>query len=136
MSIGNSLSFWRKGFTFFEIMVAMVILAAGTVMVMKAMITCLDYQEYLTRRLYAMNLANDRMAFLEQSFLKTGKIPYTHDRDVSTAWLNHEKTDFQVIADFSAIGEFKHAVRCDTVIAWLERGRPVQLSRTAVITRF
>lgn len=59
----------RRGFTFFEMMVTMVILAVGLIGIYRAFGVSIQYQKVLQRRLYILNYLSDAVASAESELL-------------------------------------------------------------------
>ena len=63
------------GFTFFEILITVVILSVGIVGIYRAFLLSLNYQRYLLTRLYVMNFLTDELAKAESLWLSRGRFP-------------------------------------------------------------
>jgi len=61
------LAITEKGFTFIEVMVALVVLSAGIVTVYRSFFLCVDYLNNITTRIYASHLLDQRMADISLS---------------------------------------------------------------------
>jgi len=59
----------RRGFTFFEMMVTMVVLAVGLVGIYRVFGNAIHYQQVLQRRLYILNLLSDSVASAESELM-------------------------------------------------------------------
>jgi prepilin-type N-terminal cleavage/methylation domain-containing protein len=56
----------QKGFTFIEVMVALVILSVGIVGIFKSLLIALDQMDYLTHRLYASTVLQNTLVLKER----------------------------------------------------------------------
>ncbi|MDE2027350.1 MAG: prepilin-type N-terminal cleavage/methylation domain-containing protein, partial [Candidatus Omnitrophica bacterium] len=58
----------RSGFTFVEVMVALVVLCGGIVLIYKSFFLCADYLNNLTCRLYASSLLDEKIGRITRAF--------------------------------------------------------------------
>lgn len=66
----------KKGFTFFEVMVAVVILAVGIVGIYRAFLISLKYQKYLLTRLHIVNFLSSQFARFENDVISGKQISF------------------------------------------------------------
>ncbi len=125
----------RRGFTFFEVMVTVAILATGVVMIYKALLLSLDHQSRLTHRLYAMNLLDHKMTSVQRGYQESGTIPLGTSEEIHRVMLNNRPMAFQFTMNFSDMGDLEDIFQLDLILSWRERGRASHLSRSAYVHR-
>lgn len=125
----------RRGFTFFEVMVTVAILSTGVVMIYKALLISLDHQQYLTHRLYAMNLLEDKTVSIQRNYQESGNLPLGENEEIHRVMLNNKPMSFYFTMDFSNMGDLEDIFQLDLVLSWRERGRLIHLSRSAYVHR-
>lgn len=60
----------ETAFTFFEIMIALVILSVGMTGIYRAFLTALNYQQYILTRLHVINILSDEFARAENVLIQ------------------------------------------------------------------
>lgn len=125
----------KKGLTFFEVMVTVVILSSGIVFIYKALLSSLHYQEYLTHRLYAMNMLTNRLAELQQlSRDKKGLSP-SDDAQTKEIWLDHKKIEFTTFTRIRPVGGQEDVFQVDVELSWVENDRTVRLPKSILLVQ-
>jgi prepilin-type N-terminal cleavage/methylation domain-containing protein len=121
----------NKGFTFFEVMATVAILATGVVFVYKALFLTLDFQEQLSHRLYALQLLDKKIAEIKIYYKEYEDLPMYFNGQVDRVYINNRLLQFQYLVDFNSIFEIENLKRVDLSVAWREKGRVLRLSRTS-----
>ena len=65
----------NKGFTFFEVMVTIVILSVGIVGIYRVFLISLNHQQYVIKRLSAINILSDESARVENMIISQSGFP-------------------------------------------------------------
>lgn len=137
-NVGDGMTARRQrrwaGFTFFEVMVTMAILAGGLVLVYRAMLTTLDHQDYLIARLYAGQLLDDRIAVIEREYDDTAERPVLIGPEVYRAVLNNQPFTFIMTAEYATVADLEDVSELRVVLSWNERGRPFQMTRAVYVS--
>lgn len=119
----------RRGITFIEVMVTAVILSAGLVALYRSFFIGVDYLNHLSRRLCALDLMESRVADIERNFRAL------KDIDVGaleqTVVLNGQPVAFKYRVHLKPVGGLLSVFQLDIVLSWVERGRVVEIARTA-----
>ena len=121
----------RRGFTFFEVMVAVAVFATGITMIYRALIFSLDLQTHLVHRLYVNNLLDDELAVFRQELGQTADpllVQSSRSRDVAVV-LNNRPVVFRLSFAVEPVAGLPDLLAVRLVINWDERGRVVTLSR-------
>lgn len=126
----------RGGFSFFEVMVAAAVLSSGIVLVYKSFFTVLNFSDYLTRRLYAANLINNKIVTLQKVFEASRQIPFRQNREVESLTVNNKTVRFTYTMNFFQIENLKDIYQVDVILSWNEGTRDVRLSRSAYVANF
>ena len=132
--IGNK----KKGFTFVEVMVAIMILTTGIVAIYKTFLLSLDQQNYLTHRLYASNLLDKKIFEMERLFQEKGIAALKEDLTENVV-VDNKNLVFQVKTFFRApleIPDLEDVLQIDIGVFWPEHGRVVRLTRAAYVSRY
>ncbi len=138
-SIGNSpigtvrLSGWR-GFSFFEVMVTLVVFSLGIVTIQKAMLHAIDIRQHLTNRLYAFQVLDDYFLRAQTQFKRNGESPLPMNGLVMQARLNKRVIPFRLAVDFRQIDKDLGLYQLDMALTWPERERTARIQRSALLT--
>jgi len=120
-----------KGFTFVEVMVALVVLSIGIIGVYKALMVSLDYEQHTVNRLYALHLLDDKVEELQLQFETGGAIPSTESkREVR---LYSTPVDFTSVVRLDNVKELQDIVKAGISLSWVERGRRINQSRAVYL---
>jgi len=130
--IGNN----KRGFTFIEVMVTLMILATGVVMIYKTFLMSLDRQTYLFHRLYANNLLDQKIAEAQQLFQETGRSGLEKINLSESVSIRNQVFPFEIKAFVENILDLENVLQLDIGIFWSEHGRSVRLTRSVYISSF
>ena len=119
----------RRGITFIEVMVTAVILSAGLVAIYRSFFIGVDYLDHLARRLCALDLIESRVADIERDFRVLNNVD-VGPLDVTVA-LNGRPVDFKYNIQLKPVGQLLSVFQLDIVLSWIERGRSVEIARSA-----
>ena len=122
-----------RGVTFFELLIAVTILATGMVAIYKVLLLSLDYQDYLMQRLYANTLIDYKIESIQQDFQETGPAALALKGETEEAVLNNKHIAFQFSYDFKNLGDLKKIFQLDVVLSWADHGRSFHLARSAYV---
>jgi prepilin-type N-terminal cleavage/methylation domain-containing protein len=119
----------KKGLTFIEVMVTIVILTSGLVAIYRAFFIGVNYVERLSHRLYALNLLDSKIAVIEKDFrsLKDFNIGAMTE----SAVIDHHTVDFQYTIHMAPVGKLLSVFALDITLTWQERGQIMSISRSA-----
>jgi len=126
----------KAGITFFEVMVAIVILSTGIVMVYKSFLKSLDYQSYLTARSCAVNLLEHKIAVIKAEYQENGGVNLVEGIEAYDVVLNNRPVTFQFDIRYSAVDAVNDISQLDLMLSWMERGRSFYLSRSMYVSEF
>ena len=124
-STGNK----QQGFTFVEIMIALVILSSGIVMIYKSFFLCVDYLSYLTCRLYASQMIESKMADITRSYRKSQDATFSRGAMTESLEVNHKWVDFNYNIEMSLVGNLDYVYRLKVILSWHDGRRLMILSR-------
>ena len=130
-SIGNK----NKGFTFIEIMVALVILSAGIVMVYKSFFQCLGYLSYLTCRLYASEMIESKIAGISHSYQQSQDATFDRGAMTESIEVNHKWIDFNYNIETSAVAGLDYVYRLNITLTWFDGRHRMTLSRESLLSK-
>ncbi|MBF0122848.1 MAG: hypothetical protein HQL21_05510 [Candidatus Omnitrophica bacterium] len=119
----------RRGLTFIEVMITAIVLAGGLVAIYRAFFIGLDQLDHLSYRLCAINLIEEKIAFVEKDFrsLKDFDIgPLTE-----SAVVNNRPVEFQYVISLQPVGTLLSVFHLDIALSWQEKGREMSISRSA-----
>lgn len=126
----------KNGFTFMEVMVTVVILSTGIVMIYKAFLLSLDHQRYMIHRLYANNLLDQKIEGIQRLFQDKGAASLKPGETVENISISHKAIPFAINTLFKNVSDMEDFLQMDIGISWLERGRPIRLTRSVYISRY
>mgnify|MGYP001577766902 CR=1 FL=1 len=120
----------RAGFTFVEIMVALAILSAGLVAVYKSLFVLLDSVGYVSSRLQAQYLVDNKLWEIEN------KINNTLAADASREDITSKKMkDFKWEIGISPIKGLQGLSNMKVAVLWQEKARQVQAARDTYLEK-
>lgn len=125
--IGNDIR--QKGFSFLEVMVVVMILSGGLVLIYKSFFMALDYTNYLTARLQANILLDEKIAELNRRLLDQNQLVLVAPSALDRVMIANRPIDFQYTLDFRAVKDWQGLFLLDITINWREGSRHVHLSR-------
>jgi len=125
----------KKAFTFVEIMVTITILATGIVMIYKTFLISLDQQSYLTHRLYANNLLDQKIVELGILFQEKGEAALQKG-SFKDMMIHNKKIPFEIKTAFESVVNLPDLLQVNMGVYWSEHGRPVRLTRSIYISRY
>lgn len=126
----------HKGFTLLEILATVGVLAAGIVMVYKAFLVSLDHQEYLTHRLYAMNLLDHMTAVIANDYQTQETTSFQPKGEIAQVVLNNKPMAFRFETEIHSIGEMENIAQLDAHVSWPEQGKACRLSKAVYLFRW
>ncbi len=131
MSTGNK----DRGFTFIEIMVALVILSAGIVMIYKSFFQCVDYLSYLTCRLYASQMIENKIADISRSYRESQDASFQRGATTETVEINHKWVDFNYSINMAPLAGLDYIYRLKVTLAWYDGKHLMKLSRESLLSK-
>ena len=121
------------GISFFETMVAVMILSGGLLFIYKAFFISLDYTNHLTCRLYANIFLDEKISSLQRILDDQNQIPFIQGKEIKTVWINGHNVDFQYTVDLRSVEDLKGLFEADISISWQQGTRRINLSREAYL---
>lgn len=126
----------KHGFTFFELMVTVVILALGITMIYRGLLSALTIQRHMVYRSYAHNLMNHKIASLQFAFQQNDNVPVYEEDEIENIVLNNNRVVFRYQCRFSPVMSLPNIQRVDMALSWQEHHRRFRLRRSAYISKF
>jgi len=134
-----SVRFWPGplgGFTFFEVMVTVVILSIGILIIYQGFLSGIFYQRQMTYRTYAMNLLEHKLAFVQHALQANKKMPVYEEDEIENIVLNNQNIVFRFKMDYQPLVALPGVYVVHIGLSWQELGRNFGIKRTAVISKF
>ena len=125
----------HSGFTFIEVMVALAVLSFGIVMIFKTCIVSLDRLSYLTNRIYATTLLDNRIAIIERMLRVYKILPFELNRK-EIINVGSKKIEFSQKMSLGEVEDFADVFKLDISLIWDEQNKEMRLSRSAYISDF
>ena len=138
---GNRALSWKnlflnpRAYTFIEVMVTVSILSLGLVMIYSALLTSLDRMSYLTNRLYAHHLLDNRIAALERMLRSYKALPFDVDQQ-ETINVGNKNIEFTQQTIIKEVDNFLDVFQVDLTLTWMEKQRQLRMMRSAYISDF
>jgi len=124
-----------QGFTFVEVMVALVVLCSGIVMIYKSFFLCADYLNNLTCRLYASSLLDEKMGDVAQAFAEWPAKALDFGDSYTDLKINHKQTRFAYVINLAPLSDVKSVWQVDVNIYWPDGPRTMHAERSAYMIR-
>lgn len=124
----------NQGFTFIEVMVALIILSTGIVVILKVFIVSLDQLSYLGNRVYATIALDNKMIRMSRELSTYNALaihPLEESESIDTGPKNVE---YKEQLNISEVSNFSDLFLLDSTISWNEKGRRMQLARSVYLS--
>ena len=128
-SIGNRRVAHSSGFTFIEVLLAVVILAGGIVLVYRAFLSSLAVQEHLANRQVALMLLEDQQTRVDLFYRANKKLPAEVNGSPLLVPVGAKVIPFQFAAVTVAGEPLPNMDRVELQVNWPERGRAQTMKR-------
>ncbi|MDP8213352.1 MAG: type II secretion system protein [Candidatus Zapsychrus exili] len=125
----------ENGFTFIEVMVTLVIFSVGIVMIFKSFLISLDRMNYLTNRLYATTLLDNRIERIDRFLKVYGALPFD-EQQVREVDVGGKKVGFKEYVSIGEIEDFVEVFKLDLKLSWKENNKELNISRSKYISEF
>ena len=112
--LGNN----SKGFTFVEVVVALVVLSAGIVLIYKSFFLCVDYLNNLTCRIYASHLIDTKIADITSSFENSPDWVIEAGPAVDLVEINNRSIPFRYNVEVSPVLNVDNLYKLDVDLSW------------------
>jgi prepilin-type N-terminal cleavage/methylation domain-containing protein len=124
-----------RGFTFFEVMVTVMILGVGIAFIYRAFLTCLRYQDYLTARMHVLQITDQKLAQWQRQYQETGELPGLLSADIIPETLNNRPYAFQYDSNFTPVGILQNIFKMDLIVSWKDYDHNYRITRSAYLSR-
>lgn len=131
----GQLLFSNSGFTFVEVMVALAVLSLGIVIIFKGFVVSLDRLSYLTNRLYATTLLDNRITAIERMLRLYETLPFELNRTEKVN-VGSKEIEFRQRMSISEVDDFADVFELDLSLLWDSGKKELILSRSAYISDF
>jgi hypothetical protein len=118
------------GFSFIEVMLAAIILAAGLVALYRSFMVGADFINYYASRLCAFNLLEDRIAAIEHDFQALKK-NFDVGPSMEEVVINNRPVEFHYDIILKPVDKLLSVFQLDIQVSWQEKGRRAALFRSA-----
>lgn len=123
------------GFTFFEVMVTVVILSVGILIIYRGFLTGIYYQRQMTYRTYAMNLIEHKIASVQYALQSGKKMPVYEEDEIENIVLNNQNIVFHFTMNYQPLAALSGVYEVHVGLSWQELGRTFGLKRMALISK-
>jgi prepilin-type N-terminal cleavage/methylation domain-containing protein len=125
----------NKGFTFVEVMVALVVLCCGIVLIYKSFFLCADYLNNLTCRLYASSLIDEKIGDIAESFAEWPTKSLEFGNNSVDLVINHKPVRFNYDINLQPLPDVKSVWQVDVKLSWVDGPRNMHAQRSAYMIR-
>ncbi len=122
----------KKGFTFIEIMVTLIILSVGLVAILKSYIISVDQMRYLTNRIYATTIIDNQISLVERMLRINHTLPMALE-PVEKINIGAKRVIFRPEIKITAIPDYVEIFKLDIDLTWVEGQYQRRLSRSAYL---
>ncbi len=126
---GSVFDKFQKGISFFEVLIAVVIMTTGLTAIYKSFFLTFDYLQYLSIRTQAQHLLETKIATIEQDFksLENFDIGDMHvERDIGL-----KKIIFQYEIEMRPVDMLLSIFELEITLVWESQGKVNRISQTA-----
>ncbi|MDE2221910.1 MAG: prepilin-type N-terminal cleavage/methylation domain-containing protein [Candidatus Omnitrophica bacterium] len=125
----------RSGFTFVEVMVALVVLCGGIVLIYKSFFLCADYLNNLTCRLYASSLLDEKIGRITRAFAEWPAKELNFGSNTVTLDINHKPVVFNYDVSLAPLSDVTSVWEADVKLSWVDGPRHMQMHRSVYMMR-
>ena len=123
----------RKGLTFVEVMVTLVIISLGMTAVFRTFIFSLNKLEYLTTRIYAEFALERKISSLQRDYKAYRTLPFDFEPTDKTLLSGSSSIDIQQHMDVQPVKPFPDLLSVKCALEWNQNGQNVHLDKEAYI---
>ena len=124
----------KRGFSFLEVMVAMMVLSGGLVLIYKSFFIALDYINHLTCRLQANVLLDEKISELNRLLQDQNQLTLVPPVAVDRVIIANKPVNFQYTLDFHSVENLQGLFLLDISIIWREGNRWIKVSREVYLS--
>lgn len=125
----------NEGYTFVEVLLAVVIFSLGMVGIFRTLIVSMDRMSLLTNRLYANLILDNQIISIERTLRSFNTLPFELDPK-ETVDVGLKQVVFEKKTLIEQLPELNDILSIQITLNWIEKGRPIQLTRSAYISNF
>lgn len=123
------------GYTFVEVLLAVVIFSLGMVGIFRTLIVSMDRMGLLTTRLYANLALDNQIANFERTLRNFNSIPFElNPKEIIDTGSGQIEFDKKSVIE--QLPELNDILSMDVTLSWSEKGRQMQLTKSAYISNF
>ncbi len=123
------------GYTFVEVLLAVVIFSLGMVGIFRTLIVSMDRMSLLTTRLYANLILENQITNVERTLRNFNTIPFElNPKEVIDTGSGQVEFDKKSVIE--QLPELNDILSIDLTLSWTEKGRLIQLTKSAYISNF
>lgn len=134
LTIKNQLIRRNSGFTFIEVMVALIILSAGIVSVLKVFIFSMDQLSYLSNRVYADILLDNKMVQMSRVLNAYNALNMNDLKGETEMNVGSKEIAFKEDFKISEIEGLSGLFQLECFISWNEKSKNIQLSKAGYLS--
>lgn len=123
----------KKGFTFIEVMVTLVVLSAGITFIYKSFFLCADYLTRLSLRLDANQLLDNKISEIKKHVKESHDLSFSRSGIMPIWEFNHKQIQFFYQAELTPVIGFDNLYQMDVRLTWEEFGHKRFLNRMSML---
>jgi prepilin-type N-terminal cleavage/methylation domain-containing protein len=129
---GKQLLVNRRGITFVEVMVTIVILSVGLVSLFRVFQSSISHLEHLTNRIYASNLLENRFARIQRLLSSANTLPVETDQEENIS-IGARILKVKKGTGIGQVDNFVDIFRLDLSVSWAEGQKKITLKRSGIV---
>ncbi len=123
----------KRGLTFIEVLVTLVILSAGIVVIYRSFFLCIDYARVTACRLRANDWLEEKIIQTQMSFAQSGAENFVPASDTLSENIHQKTIEFQWQPQIEAVKGMEGNFWLDGQVIWNDGKRQTRMERQAVI---
>ena len=125
----------KRGFTFFEVMVTVAIIAFGITFIYQSFFMSLNYINHLTYRLYGNILLDNKVNEFQENYYLTGSSDNLNAGETKKVTIYNRPLEYTFGVEFRDVAQLKDILFVHLNIFWDEGNKRIQLSRQAYLLK-
>ena len=125
-----------RGFSFLEVMTAVMVLSGGLVLIYTVFFLVLDYTNHLACRLQANVLLDEKVSSLQRLLQDQNQLTMVQSKEVDHLVISNKQIDFQYTVEVHSVESWQGLFLLYITVSWREKDRSIQISRELYLSSY